>query len=142
MLHRRHNADQVQAELDSESAADLAAQWPHGVVRVVHTYDTLCKFYPPTFRHIPDLLTPGVAPVALPAGIKSHSDTLPRAATRSFSTGPSSAPRSHSHALTVQTNPPFSLFRSHWRLVRGGSRSWAMASVVGVALVSGFALSR
>ena len=125
VLPRRYNADEVQAELDCAKAASEAVRWPHQVVRVVHTYDTLCKFYPPTFRHIPDLLSSGVAPAD---GIKSCSDT----AARSLS---AAAPRSTS------TNPRSSPVRHLWRVSRGGPCLRAAATVVGVALASGCALS-
>ena len=127
VLHRRCNADKVQEELDSALAADLAAQWPHGLVRVVHTYDTLCKFYPPTFRHIPDLLSPGPAPAD---GIKSCSGG-PAACNRSTSPAPRSA----------SAGPLSSPVRHLWRFGRAGPRVRAAATMVGVALVSGVALA-
>ena len=133
VLHRRYNADEVQAELDSATAACEAARWPHQVVRVVHTYDTLCKFYPPTFRHIPDLLSPGAARAD---DITPRSGTRPETADRSRSGRHSSAPRSAS------TAPVSSLVRYRWHVGRGEPRLRAVATVVGVALVSGFALSR
>ena len=124
VLHRRYNADKVQEELDSALAADLAAEWPHGLVQVVHTYDTLCKFYPPTFRHIPDLLSPGTAPAD---GIKSCSGGC------NLSTSP--APRS------APTGPLSSPVRHLWRFGRAGPGLRAAATMVGVAFVSGFALA-
>ena len=133
VLPRRYNADEVQAELDSAKAACEAARWPHQVVRVVHTYDTLCKFYPPTFRHIPDLLSPGAAPAD---DINPRSGTRPETADRSRSARPSSAP------CSASTAPLFSPVRYRWHVGRGGPRLRAAATVVGVALVSGFALSR
>ena len=125
VLHRRYSADDVQKELDSAAAADLAARWPHQVVRVVHTYDSLCKFYPPTFRHFPDLLSSGAAPAD---GIKSCSDTTARSLS-------AAAPRSTS------TNPRSSSVCHLWRVSRGGPCLRAAATVVGVALASGCALS-
>ena len=133
VLHRRYSADDVQKELDSAAAADLAARWPHQVVRVVHTYDTLCKFYPPTFRHIPDLLSPGAAPAD---DITPRSGTRPETADRSRSARPSSAP------CSASTAPLFSPVRYRWHVGRGGPRLRAAATVVGVSLVSGSALSR
>ena len=127
VLHRRYDADKVQEELDSALAADLAAQWPHGLVRVVHTYNTLCKFYPPTFRHIPDLLTPGAAPAD---GVKSCSG-----GTAACNLSASPAPRSAS------AGPLSSPVRHLWRFGRAGPRLRAAATVVGMALVSGFALA-
>ena len=132
VLPQRYNADKVQAELDSAKAASEAVRWPH-VVRVVHTYDTLCKFYPPTFRHIPDLLSPGAAPAD---DINPRSGTRPETADRSRSARPSSAPRSSS------TAPLFSPVRYRLHVGRRGPRLRAVATVVGVALVSGCALSR
>ena len=127
VLHRRYSADDVQKELDSAAAASLAAQWPHGLVRVVHTYDTLCKFYPPTFRHFPDLLSPGAAPAD---GIKSCSGG-PAACNLSVSPAPRSA----------SAGPLSSPVRHLWRFGRAGPRLRAAATVVGMALVSGFALA-
>lgn len=127
VLHRRCDADKVQEELDSARAADLAAQWPHDLVRVVHTYDTLCKFYPPTFRHFPDLLAPGAAPAD---GTKSCSggtaacNLTSSPAHRSAPAGPLSSPVRHL-----------------WRFGRAGPRLRAAATMVGVAFVSGRALA-
>ena len=133
VLHRRYNADEVQAGLDSAKAACEASRWPHQVLRVVHTYGTLCKFYPPTFRHIADLLPPGAAPAD---DITPRSGTRPETADRSRSARPSSAPRSSS------TAPLFSPVRYRLHVGRRGPRLRAVATVVGVALVSGCALSR
>jgi len=94
---------------------------------VVHTYDTLCKSYPPTFRHIPDLLTPGAAPAD---GVKSCSG-----GTAAYNLSASPAPRSAS------AGPLSSPVRHVWRFGRAGPRLRAAATVVGMALVSGFALA-
>ena len=57
------------------------------------------KFYPPTFRHVPDLLSPGTVPAA------DLADGTPPfgIATRSFGTCPSRVLHSHAHAR----NEPF-----------------------------------
>ena len=80
--------------------ADSAARWAHDVVRVVHTYDTLRKFYPPTFRHVPDLLSPGTVPAA------DLADGTPPfgIATRSFGTCPSRVLHSHAHARNAMAD--------------------------------------
>ena len=80
--------------------ADSAARWAHDVVRVVHTYDTLRKFYPLTFRHVPDLLSPGTVPAA------DLADGTPPfgIATRSFGTCPSRVLHSHAHARNAMAD--------------------------------------
>lgn len=59
VLHWKADESVVQTVLDSPEVGEFVKDWPNGLAIVVHTLDTLKKVYPPTLRHVPDLLTRG-----------------------------------------------------------------------------------
>jgi len=126
VLHWKADESIIQAVLDSPKVGSFVKQWPNDLAIVVHTLDTLKKVYPPTFHHIPDLLTRGPYVGTATAAGGNHA-TVPR---RNY----------HVLARLSESQPPRELRRMRRRIAplhcaTGGLRR--RAASLGLAIGAG-----